>query len=93
MPFFIFLGGLIGAFIHLILRDGIRKEGNITNWKNWLIAFLLSFAVYAVYSILTLVDFLPLALNSLTKFGLGIFLGFSLDDLSRKFYDKRPSKR
>ncbi len=38
MAYFIIIGGLLGSFLHLILKDGIVKEGEIRAWQNWLIA-------------------------------------------------------
>ena len=88
MPLIIILGGLIGAFAHLVLKDGVVKEGEIKSWQNWLAAALAGIVAYGAYYVSVNMGLLPAAVNTLSKLGVGAFVGYTLDSLVKKAYNK-----
>jgi hypothetical protein len=84
MAYFVILGGLIGSFTHLVLKDGIVKEGEIGNLKNWYVAFFAGIVAYGAYLAFVNIGFLPAASGIVPEIGLGAFVGYSLDSIAKK---------
>lgn len=93
MTYFIIIGGLLGSFLHLILKDGIVKEGEIRAWQNWLIAAISGVVSLGAYLVAVKSGFLPAATDALTELGLGAFVGYTLDSLVKKVYHKKPNAK
>jgi len=89
MTLTIITGGLIGSFAHLVLKDGIVKEGEIKAWQNWFVAGLAGIVTYGAYYIFTNMGLIPFANDFLSELGVGAFLGYILDSLAKKVYHKK----
>ena len=88
MSLVIIIGGLIGAFAHLVLKDGVVKEGEIKAWQNWLVAALAGIVSYGAYYVSINMGLLPAAVDTLSALGVGAFVGYTLDSLVKKAYNK-----
>ncbi|MAE42887.1 hypothetical protein CMO93_03885 [Candidatus Woesearchaeota archaeon] len=89
MSLTIISGGLIGSFLHLVLKDGVVKEGEIKAWQNWFISLLAGIVSYGAYYIFTNIGLIPYANSFLSELGVGAFIGYTLDSLAKKVYHKK----
>lgn len=81
----VFLGGFLGVWASIIMKYSVQLK-KFKDWKNYVLAFVLSFAIYGVYVFLVSAGFIQVDFSKLALFGIAIFLGFSLDELARYFY-------
>lgn len=81
----IFAGGFLGVWASIIMKYSV-KASKFREWGNYVVALILSFAIYGVYSFFLSQGYLPAGFSRLALFGIAIFLGFSLDELARYFY-------
>lgn len=81
----VFAGGFLGVWASIMMKYSASLKKFI-DWKNYVIALVLSFAIYGIYVFLVSAGFLPAGFPRLALFGISVFLGFSLDELARYFY-------
>ena len=81
----IFAGGFLGVWASIMIKYSI-KAAKFRDLKNYALALILSFAIYGVYAFLVSAGFLQENFSKLALFGMAVFLGFSLDELARYFY-------
>ncbi|MBS3090232.1 hypothetical protein J4433_00500 [Candidatus Pacearchaeota archaeon] len=81
----VFAGGFLGVWASIMMKYSI-KAAKFRDWKNYVLAFVLSFAIYGVYVFLVSAGFIQVDFSKLALFGIAVFLGFSLDELARYFY-------
>jgi TctA family transporter len=83
--FLVFLGGFIGSLLSIISRYGIKNK-EFSKAGNYFFAIALSFAIYGIYSFFVLKGYLPETFSNLALFGIAVFIGFSIDELARVFW-------
>ncbi len=83
--FLVFIGGFLGVWASIMLKYSV-KASKFKDWKNYVLALILSFAIYGVYVFFVSSGFLPSGFSRLALFGISVFLGFSLDEVARYFY-------
>lgn len=76
-----------GAFIGCILSMFLDYKKNVKDIKAWIFSIFLSFAVFGVYETLVTFGYLPAALSDLALFGIALFIGFSINELTKKFWE------
>lgn len=81
----VFIGGFLGVWASIMMKYSVKMK-KFKELGNYIIALLLSFAIYGVYAFLVSAGFLPSGFSRLALFGISVFLGFSLDELARYFY-------
>lgn len=81
----IFAGGFLGVWASIMLKYSVQLK-KFKDWKNYFLALILSFAIYGVYAFFISRGYLALGFSKLALFGISVFLGFSLDELARYFY-------
>lgn len=81
----IFIGGFFGVWASIMMKYSV-KISKFKDLKNYVLALILSFAIYGVYFFFVSQGYLPTGFSRLALFGIAIFLGFSLDELARYFY-------
>ena len=81
----ILAGGFLGSLASIILKYGVSKK-EFGNAGNYIFAFVLSFAIYWLYSFLTSEGYIPFTLSNLSLFGLAVFLGFAIDEAARSIW-------
>ncbi len=89
MSWFIMVGAVVGSFAHLILKDGVVKEGEIKAWQNWFVSVVSGVIGTGAYYICVHFNFLPAATDISSAIGLGAFVGYTLDSLFKKIYHKK----
>jgi len=82
--FIILIGGFLGCFANLVVKYSV-KSSELKNIGNYIIALILSFAVYGIYSFLLLLGVKINLLDNLALFGLAVFLGYALDEIAHDF--------
>lgn len=80
--FLIFLGGFLGCVANLIAKYKVRKE-EFRNIGNYIIALILSFAIYGLYYYLNISGFIPAGFSLLALFGFAVLLGYALDEIAQ----------
>ena len=78
----ILIGGFLGGFVALVIRYNVKNE-EFKKLGNYIVALILAFAIYGVYSLLDSYGYIPPTLNQLALFGIAIFIGFSLNELAK----------
>jgi len=79
----ILLGAFLGCFANIVVKWGVAK-GELKKLGNYVIAAILSFAVYGLYAYLKISGFLP-SFPQGALFGFAVFLGFALEEIARDF--------
>ena len=82
--FLIFLGGFLGVFCSLVVKYGV-KSGELRKSGNYVVAVVLSLAVYGVYYYLNYSGLIPSGFSLLALFGFAVFVGFALEEIARSF--------
>ncbi|MBI5148990.1 hypothetical protein HZA33_04895 [Candidatus Pacearchaeota archaeon] len=81
--FLIFLGGFLGTLCSLLVKYGVQNK-EFRKVGNYVVAVVLSAAVYGIYFYLKNSDLLP-SFHLLALFGFALFIGFALEQIARTF--------
>ncbi|MFH1249069.1 MAG: hypothetical protein V1660_02865 [archaeon] len=76
-----------GAFIGCLLAMFLDYKKQFKDYKAWVFSGLLSFGVFGIYEVLVALEYFPATFSSLGLFGISLFIGFSIKELTKKFWE------